>query len=205
MSKRWLKEKREDYFYRKAKEEKYRSRAVFKLFQLNDKFGIMKRGDKIVDLGAAPGGWMQVARKIVGKEGFVLGLDLEWIAPFEYHNVVSLVGDVFAEGTIARIKEVVPAADAVLSDASPDISGVWTIDHLKSVDLCRGALRIANEILKPGGNILLKIFQGEEAKAFYLELKARFDYAKMTKPEASRGQSAEMYIVGKGFKPLTGP
>lgn len=205
MGRRWVKERKEDYYYRKAKEEMYRSRAAFKLFQLNNKFRLIKRGGKVVDLGAAPGGWMQVARKIVGREGLVLGVDLEKIAPLGYENVASIVGDVFAEGTIASIKELIPAADVVLSDASPDISGVWTIDHLKSVDLCRRALQIAESLLKPGGNILFKIFQGEEAKELYLDVKERFDYAKMTKPKASREQSAEMYVVGKGFKPRSGP
>lgn len=201
MGKRWIKDRKEEYYYRRAKAEKYRSRAAYKLIQLNKKFGIIRRGDRVLDLGAAPGGWMQVARKAVGEGGSILGVDLERMEPLEYENVASITADLSSEDTIGEIKAVIPTADVVLSDASPDISGVWSIDHLKSVDLCERALYIAVEVLKPGGNMLLKIFQGEDAKGFYEKIKARFGYAKMTKPKASRGKSAEMYIVAKDYKP----
>jgi len=201
MGTRWLKEKKRDYYYRKAKAEKYRSRASYKLIQLNKKFGLMKKGDNVLDLGASPGGWMQVARESVGENGFVLGVDLEKIVPLGYENVVSLRGDLFSEDMISEIKNFIPTADVLLSDASPDISGVWSIDHFKSVELCRRALHIAEEVLKPGGNMLLKMFQGEETKMFYDDVKKRFGYIKMTKPKASRGQSAEMYIAAKDLKP----
>lgn len=109
MSKRWLREKKRDYYYRKAKAEEYRSRASFKLKQLNEKFRLIKKGDKVLDLGAAPGGWMQVAREIVGSSGFVLGVDLTKIKDFGPENVKSIQGDFTQKETIEKIKEILPS------------------------------------------------------------------------------------------------
>ncbi len=203
MSKRWLREKKRDYYYKKAKAEEYRSRASFKLKQLNERFGLIRSGDKVLDLGAAPGGWMQVAREIAGGGGFVLGVDLAKIQDFELGNVKSLQGDFTKRETIEKIKEILPGCDVIISDASPDISGVWDIDHFRSVELCRSVLAIASEILKPNGNFLVKVFQGEHTGEFFGEVRRKFTYAKMTKPKASRSGSAEAYIVAKGFKPST--
>lgn len=198
MGRRWMKERKREYYYRKAKEERYRSRATYKLKQLNKRFGLIKKDDRVLDLGAAPGGWMQVSREIVGDNGFVLGVDLEEIKPFEYENMKSIQGDFTAEEVLEEIKNLMPEADVIISDASPGISGVWTIDHLRSVELCERALEIAEETLKPKGNMLLKIFQGEETRRFFERVAKSFSRVKMTKPEASRGESAEMYIVAKG-------
>ncbi|MFH1773360.1 MAG: RlmE family RNA methyltransferase [Methanobacteriota archaeon] len=203
MSKRWLREKKRDYYYKKAKEEEYRSRASFKLRQLNERFSLIKRGDKILDLGAAPGGWMQVAREIAGSRGFVLGVDLAKIQDFGFENVKSIQGDFTQKETIENIKEILPGCDVIISDASPDISGVWDIDHFRSVELCRSVLTIADGILKPGGNFLIKIFQGEHTSEFLNEVKKKFGYVKATKPKASRSGSAEIYIAAKGFASTT--
>lgn len=199
MTKRWIKERKREYYYKKAKKEKYRSRAAYKLKQLNRKFDLIRRGDKVLDLGAAPGGWMQVSREAAGQEGFVLGVDLDEIKDFGLENVKSIQGDFTEEEMVGRIKTLLPKADVVISDASPDISGVWDIDHFRSVELCRSALAIAREILKPGGNFLAKVFQGGGLEDFFREVKGEFSYAKRTKPRASRGRSAEVYIIGKGF------
>jgi 23S rRNA (uridine2552-2'-O)-methyltransferase len=191
---------KKDYYYRKAKQEKYRSRAAFKLKQLNKKFKIVKKGDVVLDMGAAPGGWMQVLREIVGDKGLVLGVDLNDIRPIKSENVRAIKGD-FTKAEVAReIKGIIPRADAVVSDASPDISGVWDIDHFRSVELSRNALLIARDVLKPGGNFLIKVFQGAETEEFFREVKDAFGYAKRTKPKASRDTSAEIYIVGKGLR-----
>jgi len=189
-----------DYYYRKAKKEKYRSRAAFKLKQLNRKFKIIKKGDVVLDLGAAPGGWMQVLREIVTEKGLVLGVDLKNIKPLKFENVKTIKGDFTKNEVIDEIKEIVRSADAVVSDASPDISGVWDIDHFRSVELSRNALSIARDTLKPGGNFLVKIFQGGETEEFFKEVKETFSYTKRTKPKASRGQSSEIYIAAKGFR-----
>ena len=197
MTKRWIKDRKKDYYYKKAKAEDYRSRAAFKLKQLNEKFRLIKRGDRVLDLGAAPGGWMQVTREIVGREGFVVGVDIEHIQDFGVENLKAIRGDFTKGETVDEIKAALPKADVVISDASPDISGVWDIDHFRSVELCRSALKIAKEVLKPGGNFLVKIFQGGEAEEFFREVKKEFSYVKMTKPKASKNRSSEMYIIGK--------
>ncbi len=200
MTRRWVKERKRDHYYRKAKEENYRSRAAFKLEQLNAKHRLIKRGSVVVDLGAAPGGWMQKALEIVGDNGFVVGVDLEDIIPFEEENALFFTGDITEEETVERLIEALPeGADAVISDASPDISGVWDIDHACSIGLARAVLGIALRILKPGGNFLAKVFQGAEEKDFVNELKRHFEEVKSAKPSASRSKSSEMYIVGKGL------
>ncbi len=191
---------RKDYYYRKAKQEKYRSRAAYKLKQLNEKFKIIKKGHTVLDLGAAPGGWTQVLREFVGSEGLVLGVDLSGIRPLEYDNVYTIKGDFTTPEVITQIKEKIGRADVVVSDASPDISGVWDIDHFCSVELSREALALAKDVLKPRGNFLIKVFQGCEVDDFWKEVKPAFNYAKRTKPKASRDTSAEIYIVGKGLK-----
>ncbi len=189
-----------DHYYRKAKKEKYRSRASFKLKQLNKKFNIIKRGDVVLEIGAAPGGWTQVLREIVTGKGFVLGVDLKNIKPLKFENVKTIKGDFTKDEVIDEIKGIIHGADAVVSDASPDISGVWDIDHFRSVELSRGALSIARDILKPGGNFLVKVFQGAETEEFFREVKETFSYTKRTKPKASREQSSEIYIAAKGFR-----
>jgi 23S rRNA (uridine2552-2'-O)-methyltransferase len=191
---------RKDYYYKKAKQEKYRSRAAYKLKQLNGKFRILKKGDVVLDLGAAPGGWLQVLREMVGEKGFVLGVDLNEIRPLKIENVRAIKGDFTRPEIIDEIKNTIKSADVVVSDASPDISGVWDIDHFRSVELSRNALTLAKDILKPGGNFLIKIFQGAETDDFFMEVKEAFNYTKRTKPKASRDASSEIYIVGKGLK-----
>lgn len=202
MGKRWLRDRKRDHYYRKAKAEDYRSRAAFKLKQLNKKFKLMRRGDRVLDLGAAPGGWTQVARELVGEVGFVLGIDLARMEELAFDNVRTLQGDFTEKGTSLKIKELMPQADIVISDASPDISGVWDIDQFRSVELCKGALKICREVLNPGGNFLVKVFQGEDVVDFVSEVKVNFSYTKTTKPKASRSRSAEVYIIGKGYKKL---
>ncbi|MDI6805548.1 MAG: RlmE family RNA methyltransferase, partial [Candidatus Bathyarchaeia archaeon] len=126
MPKAWIQERKRDYYYKKAKEEKYRSRAAYKLFEAVQKYHFIKHGDVIVDLGAAPGGWVQAARKIVGGKGFVLGVDIKPIEPFPQSNVRTITADITEQETIKQILQMLPReADAVISDASPNISGIW--------------------------------------------------------------------------------
>lgn len=191
---------KKDYYYRKAKKERYRSRAAFKLKQLNEKFRIVKKGGTVLDLGAAPGGWMQVLREIVADEGLVVGVDIDDIRPFKFENIKAIKGDFTKDEVAGEIKKIIDSADAVVSDASPDISGVWDVDHFRSVELSRSALSIARDILKPGGNFLVKVFQGGETEDFFREVKGTFSYTKRTKPRASRDQSSEIYIVAKGVR-----
>jgi 23S rRNA (uridine2552-2'-O)-methyltransferase len=196
-----VRERKKDYYYRKAKEEKYRSRAAYKLFQAVEKYGFMRRGDVVVDLGAAPGGWIQAARKIVGRKGFVLGVDIEPIEPFSSRNVQTIIGDVREQDTVQRIVELIPRkADVVVSDVSPNVSGVWELDHARQIDLAQKALKIANEALKSNGNFFVKVFEGDMLKDFVLRMKRSFDVVKIIKPKASRARSSEIFVLGMRLK-----
>jgi len=200
VSSRWLRQRKRDQFHRLAKQKGYRSRASFKLFQVTKRYRFIKRGDRVLDLGAAPGGWLQAARKVVGAEGYVLGVDKDPIEDLPYQNVTAFVTDVSQSDVIERIQSVSGLAfDVVVSDLSPNISGVWEVDHARQMELARTALRIARVILRPAGNMLVKIFQGSELKEFQLEMKSSFSTLRIVKPPASRPESAELYFLGLGF------
>lgn len=194
-------QRKSEHYYRMAKQEGYRSRASFKLIQLNRQQGLFKRGDVVVDLGAAPGGWLQVASDIVGEDGFVLGIDIQPIAKIARENVRTLIGDITLEATPGLILVNLPCpANAVLSDTSPKISGVWSVDHARSVELANAALSVAERVLEKGGNALIKVFQGEFFNDFVKKAKNNFEFVKITKPPASRKGSAEVYVIAKGFR-----
>jgi len=201
LPKAWTRERKREYYYRKAKEEKLRSRAAYKLAQAVEKRRFIKPGDVVVDLGAAPGGWIQTSRKIVGSKGFVLGVDIEPIQPIDQPNVRTLIGDVTDPQTVEQIKELLPRpADAVISDVSPSISGVWELDHARQIDLARQSLQIAAAVLRPRGNFFVKVFQGDMLNDFVREIKQHFAFVKLIKPKASRARSAELYILGMNFR-----
>jgi 23S rRNA (uridine2552-2'-O)-methyltransferase len=201
LSKAWIKERRREYYYKKAKEEKYRSRASYKLLQAVDKYKFIKKGDMVVDLGAAPGSWIQVANKIVGVEGYVLGVDLKQIASFPNSNIKTIIGDIREIGTLRQIlKTINRKADSVISDVSPNVSGIWELDHARQIDLAQKSLEIALETLNVHGNFFIKVFQGELLDDFIKETKRCFEIIKIIKPKASRAKSAEMYILGIGLK-----
>ena len=190
--------KREDHFYRKAKKEGYRSRASYKLQQINAKYNVIRPGNIVVDLGAAPGGWLQVAKEISGD--FVMGIDIQEIEPIE--GVESLLGDITDPSTLKKIQDMIDkigGVDVVICDASPNLSGNWSLDHARSIGLCNSALKIAINILKPDGNFVVKVFQGDMFSNFLASVKKNFSFAKAYGPRASRKESAEIYIIGKGF------
>jgi 23S rRNA (uridine2552-2'-O)-methyltransferase len=192
---------RRDYYYKKAKEEKYRSRAAYKLQQSIRKYRFMKPRDTVVDLGAAPGGWTQVASKTIGEQGIVLGIDLKEIEPFTEPNACAIVGDITKPETIEQIKEILPKpADVVISDVSQNLSGAWELDHARQIDLARQALQIALGVLRASGNFFVKIFQGDMTEDFVAEVKRHFDRVEIVKPKASRMRSAEIYILGLRLK-----
>jgi 23S rRNA (uridine2552-2'-O)-methyltransferase len=192
-----VQERKRDYYYKKAKEEKYRSRAAYKLLQVVEKHHFMKKGDVVVDLGAAPGGWVQAARRIVASKGFVLAVDLRPIEPFPEQNVRTITGDITEQETLQQMLEFLPRkADAVISDASPNISGIWEVDHARQIDLARHALETALETLRPSGNFFVKVFQGDMLDDFIKEVKRYFAVVKIIKPKASRAKSSEMFILG---------
>jgi 23S rRNA (uridine2552-2'-O)-methyltransferase len=197
----WVQDRKRDYYYKKAKEEKYRSRAAYKLFQAIKKYGFIEHGDVVVDLGAAPGGWIQAARKTVGNKGFVLGVDLKTIEPFTQPYVRTIMCDITDRETVAQILELLPRkADAVISDAAPNISGIWEVDHARQMDLAQKALEIAKEVLRPSGSFFVKVFQGEMFSDFLQKMKQNFVNVVIVKPHASRAKSAELFILGRSLK-----
>lgn len=185
----------------KAKEEDYRSRASYKLLQASRKYHFIKPRDIVVDLGAAPGGWLQAARKIVGAKGFVLGIDLVQIKPIEYPNVFTIVGDITEPEIVDRIRAILPRkADVVISDVSPHVSGIWEVDHARQIDLANSSIHIARSVLREDGNFFVKIFQGDLFNSFLNMIKKSFVEVKVIKPQASRKESAEIFVLGLGFK-----
>ena len=184
---------RRDFFYRKAKVEGYRSRAAFKLKQINEKFKIIKKGDTVVDLGAAPGGWLQVAKELSG--GKVLGVDILPIDEIEGVDIIK--GDIRLDTTIEKIRGKIEKADVVICDAAPNLSGSWSYDHARSIDLATSALECSRKILKLGGNFAVKVFQGDMFPGFLNKVREYFGKVQAFSPEASRKQSAEIYVIGK--------
>ena len=202
----WVKERKREYYYRKAKAEKFRSRASYKLLQAVTKYKFIKPGYVVVDLGAAPGGWTQAARQLVEDSGFVLAVDLKPIKPVDLPNVLTILGDISDPKTIKSILEFLPSsADAVISDVSPNISGIWELDHARQIDLASQSLRIATQILRPRGNFFVKVFQGSTTNRFVNEAKEYFNFVKLVKPKASRLKSAELYLLGMNFRQKLNP
>ncbi len=201
LPKAWIQDRKRDYYYKKAKAENYRSRATYKLSQAAKKYRFIRKGDVVVDLGAAPGGWIQAARKIVGKKGFVLGVDLKPIAPFPQEYVRTIVADFTEPETLQLILDFLPRkADVVLSDASPNISGIWEVDHARQIDLAAQALKIAVSVLRPSGNFFVKVFEGDMLADFVKKVEKHFDAVKVIKPNASRAKSSEMFLLAMNLK-----
>jgi 23S rRNA (uridine2552-2'-O)-methyltransferase len=201
LPKAWIRDRKREYYYKKAKEENYRSRATYKLAQANEKYGFIKRNDVVVDLGAAPGGWIQAERKMTGKNGYVLGIDLKPIEPFTQEYVRTIIADFNEPDIIDQIRSFLPReADVVVSDAAPNITGVWEVDQAKQIDLATRALEIAQCVLRPQGNFFVKLFEGEMFNEFILTAKELFETVKIVKPLASRQKSSEMYLLALGLK-----
>jgi 23S rRNA (uridine2552-2'-O)-methyltransferase len=190
-----------DSYFRKAKQEGYRSRAAYKLLELQQRFRIMKPEDSVVDLGAAPGGWLQVAAKLVGEKGRVLGVDLQPIAAFREKNIIVLRGDITSAETREKITALMGGrVDCVLSDLAPRLTGIRDTDTARCLELNRSALSIATALLKPGGTFLVKSFVNDELQALTSEIKKYFDSVQRTRPDATRQRSSEFYFFAKDFK-----
>ncbi len=204
MTERWYQEKKREGFYRRAKREGYRARSAYKLLQIQEKFNLIRAGDVVVDLGASPGSWSQVAVELVGKQGRVFGIDLAPVRPVE--GATFLRGDLTDEATAERLRAEMtradgrPLANAVLSDMSPNLSGNYGMDQAESIFLSTAALRFAEKVLETGGNFLVKVFEGADYKEFFEGVKARFEMLKPYRPEATRRQSSEVYLVAKGYR-----
>jgi 23S rRNA (uridine2552-2'-O)-methyltransferase len=213
---------KQDRFHQRAKLENYAARSVYKLEELDRRFDVIRRGDRVVDLGCAPGSWLQYLSRAVGKKGAVVGYDLEPLEVNPGTNVrafVRSVDDLTPEGVrldlaalVAERKHQPPptsvppsfGADALISDMAPKLTGVRDADQARQVDLAQRALRLALTLLKPGGRFVAKLFQGRETDAFLLECKQAFSQVRLIKPEATREGSREVFVVASGPKPSAG-
>jgi 23S rRNA (uridine2552-2'-O)-methyltransferase len=201
----WLKRHVNDPYVHRAKAHGYRSRAAYKLIEIADRDGFARPGDAVVDLGAAPGGWAQALAERVGRSGRVIGVDLLEIAPIPGVTIVR--GDFREETVLQRLEDALDGRklDLVVSDMAPNLSGVRATDQARSVHLCELALAFAKDHLKPRGAFLVKVFQGSGYPEFLAAMRAVFIAVASRKPGASRGDSKEMYLVGKRLKAGTGP
>jgi 23S rRNA (uridine2552-2'-O)-methyltransferase len=193
--------KPQDTYYKKAKQEGYRSRAAYKLLELQQRFRLMKPGDLVVDLGAAPGGWLQVAAKCVAQNGRVIGIDLQPIDALREANIILIQDDIVSPELPQRIEAIVHGkAHCVLSDLAPRLSGIRDADAARCLELNRAALAVATTLLRPGGSFLAKSFINQELHTFTLELKQHFHSVQRTRPEATRQGSSEFYFFAKDFQ-----
>jgi 23S rRNA (uridine2552-2'-O)-methyltransferase len=194
-----LADARRDQYRRLAKDQGYRARSAYKLLQINRSYHIIKKGDKVVDLGCAPGGWLQVAVKEVRSSGNVIGMDLKPVTPVA--GAIILQGSIEDPNMLSKIAEILGCkADVVLSDLAPNVSGVWDIDHARQISLSTIALRFAQHVLRVGGSSVFKVFEGDMLEEFRSELQKSFGKVLLNKPSASRQESSELYIVCLNFK-----
>ena len=192
---------RKDDYYNRAKQQGYRSRAAYKLKQLDSDAGLISDGDTVVDLGAAPGGWLQVASELVGEGGTVVGVDLQRIDSIE--GVETIRGDMTEDETRERIVESIGEADVVVSDMAPNMTGEYSLDHARSVYLARTAFETSLELLAPDGDFVAKVFEGPDTDELRADIDEEFEYVRTIHPDASRDSSSELYMVAKGR--LTAP
>lgn len=199
-SKQWMREHVNDVYVQRAKAEGYRSRAAFKLLEIAARDKLLNPGMVVVDLGATPGGWSQVAAAKVGARGRVIALDVLPMEPLA--NVTFLQGDFREAAAADALKQALEGrpVDLVLSDMSPNISGIALSDQARAMHLAELALEFAAEHLKPGGSFLVKVFQGSGFQEYLREMRSRFVHVVTRKPEASRGRSNELYLLGKERK-----
>ena len=199
-SKRWLERQRSDHYVQQAKEAGFRSRSAFKLLEIQEKDKLLRPGTKVVDLGAAPGGWSQVAAKLVGQSGLVLAIDILAMEPIKGVDIV--VGDFqepkVIEDLVARLKG--QGVDLVISDIAPNLTGISVVDQARAIGLAELALEFAERVLVKDGNFLIKIFQGAAGEVYLAELKKRFKQVIIRKPKASRAESREVYLLAKGYR-----
>jgi len=197
---RWYAEKKKEHYYKEAKRVGYRARSAFKLKQIQSKFNIIRKGDTVIDLGAAPGGWSQIAKELVGDQGTVIGIDISHIKPIA--GITFLQGDLTENSAIDKVRQIIgdKKSDVILSDMSPNISGNYSVDQARSVYLCEHALKLTELLLKPGGNFVCKVFEGEDLQDFIKKMDKIFKTVKQFSPPASRKSSSETYIIARNLQ-----
>jgi len=193
---------RKDSFHQRAKREGYRSRAAYKLLELADRYSLISRGDRVVDFGCWPGGWMQVAAARVGAEGRVVGVDLAAIdPPLEIANTLAIQGDIAEPAVLERVLEYLGGpAQWLLSDAAPKLTGIRATDRAREEALLEAVEAALPRVLAPGGGLVLKILEGPEAQVIDKRLRARFAKSRPAKPTASRKGTTERYLIAQGYR-----
>jgi 23S rRNA (uridine2552-2'-O)-methyltransferase len=196
----WLREHFNDPFVKQAQKDGYRSRASYKLLEIQEKDRLIRPGMSVIDLGAAPGGWSQVTSRLIGGQGRLIASDI--LEMDSIPDVTFIQGDFTEDAVLQQILHAVGDShvDLVISDMAPNMSGTPEVDMPRAMFLCELALDLATRVLKPGGDFLIKIFQGEGFDMYLKDVRTKFDKVQMRKPSSSRDRSREQYLLGKGFK-----
>ncbi|AYG46754.1 23S rRNA (uridine(2552)-2'-O)-methyltransferase RlmE [Pseudomonas sp. Leaf58] len=196
----WLREHFNDPFVKQAQKDGYRSRASYKLLEIQEKDRLIRPGMSVIDLGAAPGGWSQVTSRLIGGQGRLIASDI--LEMDSIPDVTFIQGDFTDDAVLQQILAAVGDShvDLVISDMAPNMSGTPEVDMPRAMFLCELALDLATRVLKPGGDFLIKIFQGEGFDMYLKDVRTKFDKVQMRKPSSSRDRSREQYLLGKGFK-----
>jgi len=199
-SQNWLREHFNDPYVKMAQKDGYRSRASYKLLEIQEKDRILRPGNTVIDLGAAPGGWSQVTSRVLGDKGRLIASDI--LEMDSIPDVAFIQGDFTEDSVLAQILEAVGnhPVDLVISDMAPNMSGVKLADQARAMYLCELALDLAGQVLRPGGDFLIKIFQGEGFDVYHKQVRTMFDKVQMRKPLSSRDRSREQYLLARGFR-----
>ncbi len=200
----WLKEHFDDKYVKMAQKDGYRSRASYKLLEIQEKDKIIRPGMTVIDLGAAPGGWSQVTSRLIGGQGRLIASDI--LEMDSIPDVTFIQGDFTEDAVLAQILEAVgnTQVDLVISDMAPNMSGLSAVDMPRAMFLCELALDLAGRVLRPGGDFLIKVFQGEGFDEYHKDIRKLFDKVQMRKPLSSRDRSREQYLLGRGFRGIEG-
>jgi len=200
----WLKEHFDDPYVKMAQKDGYRSRASYKLLEIQEKDKIIRPGMTVIDLGAAPGGWSQVTSRLIGGQGRLIASDI--LEMDSIPDVTFIQGDFTEDAVLAQILEAVgnTQVDLVISDMAPNMSGLSAVDMPRAMFLCELALDLAGRVLRPGGDFLIKVFQGEGFDVYHKDIRKLFDKVQMRKPLSSRDRSREQYLLGRGFRGIEG-
>ncbi|MDF2489760.1 MAG: rRNA methyltransferase [Pseudomonas sp.] len=196
----WLKEHFNDPYVKKAQKDGYRSRASYKLLEIQEKYRLIRPGMSVIDLGAAPGGWSQVTSRLIGGQGRLIASDI--LEMDSIPDVTFIQGDFTQDEVLAQILEAVgdTHVDLVISDMAPNMSGTPEVDIPKAMFLCELALDLATRVLKPGGDFVIKIFQGEGFDVYLKDTRKKFEKVTMIKPDSSRDRSREQYLMARGYR-----
>ena len=194
-----LSDSKKDQYRKLAKEQGYRSRSAYKLKQINESYKILKPRISILDIGCAPGGWLQIALEKSGKNAKIYGVDIKDIDPIE--GIYFIKGDIQDKSIISKILDKnEKRIDLILSDIAPNVSGFWEVDHARQIDLTREVLKLLETSLEIGGNAVFKVFQGDMLNDLKIELNTKFEKVVLTKPAASRKESSEVYFICLKYK-----